>query len=310
VKAKDQAGKEDPTPATRPFTVAVDITPPTPNPMTWATEPYETGTSSISMVATAASDPATPITYYFEFYGSPTGGGGGASSPWQSSTSYTASGLSANHQYGYRVKARDGNFNETGFSAVSYDYTDIETPSGVTFGNVTNNSIEASSSNTPSGLTRGSSGLIIYNVTRGTNSNWKQDNSSWTSSLLSVNTKYGFRAKAKNGDGNETPYSNTVYRYTLANVPEASAFSNITLTGIRANWKANGNPAGTQYYCENTTLGTNSGWTSITHWDSMGLNCGGYSFRVKAKNGDGVETEWTLLGNQSPLCNVDLIEHL
>jgi C1A family cysteine protease len=284
-----------------------DTTPPTPNPMTWATEPYETSTSSISMVATAASDPMTPISYYFEFSGSPTGGGGGTSSAWQASASYTDSGLAPNHQYGYRVKARDGKYNETAFSAVSYDYTDIETPSGITFGTVTTTSIQARSTNNPSGLTRGSSGLIIYNVTNGTNSGWKQNNTLWASSPLTPNTQYGFRAQARNGDADVTPQSAIVYKYTLANAPGAAAFSNITSTSIQANWTANGNPSGTQYYCENTTKGTNSGWITNTYWNNTGLTCGTYSFRVKAKNGNGVITAVTVLVSQSTGCP-DLIE--
>ena len=304
--AKDLAGNSESV-KTEIYAIG-DLTPPTPNPMAWATEPYETSASSISMVATAASDPTTPISYFFKFYGSPTGGGGGTSSAWQSSRSYTDSGLSPNHQYGYRVKARDGKYNETGFSPVSYDYTDIETPSGITFGAVTNNNIEARSTNTPSGLTRGSSGLIVYNVTKGTNSGWKQDNNYWTSGSLSVNTRYAFRAKARNGDADETPYSGTVYRYTSANAPGVAAFSNITPVSVQANWTANGNPVGTKYYCKNTTKGTNSGWITNTYWNSTGLTCGSYSFRVKAKNGDAVETPWTVSGSISPICGPDLTE--
>jgi hypothetical protein len=60
----------------------------------------------------------------------------------------------------------------------------------------------------------------------------------------------------------------------------------------------------TQYYVENTTKGTNSGWITSTYWDSCGLECGKfYDFRVKARNGDGVETGWTNLPNaQTAAC--------
>ena len=277
-----------------------DTNPPTPNPMTWSTVPYETSTSSISMVATTASDPTPPITYYFDFYSSPTGGSGGNDSSWQSSTSYTDSALGTNHEYGYRVRARDGSDNQTSYSSVSYDYTDIQTPTGITFGTITSTSIQARSTNTPSGLTRGSSGLYIYNATAGTNSGWKQNNDYWTNTPLSPNTQYGFRARARNGDANTTPYCATSYRYTLANLPGASSFSNVTQTSIRANWTANGNPSGTEYYCENTSTVTNSGWTTNTYWNSAGLTCGTfYTFRVKARNGDGTQTGWTNLGSQS-----------
>ena len=278
-----------------------DITPPTPNPMTWTTPPYQNGTASISMVANTATDPTAPIQYYFNFTGSPTGGAGGLDSGWQSGTSYVNSGLQANHQYGYRVKARDGIPNETSYSTPTlYVYTAIETPIGMSFGTLASTSIQVQSSVTPSGLSYGNSGLLIENTTKGTNSGWKRDNNFWTSSSLSPNTSYSFRAKARNGDSVETGYSSTVPKYTLANSPSSAAFSNVTQSCIRANWGANSNPGWTEYFCENTTTGTNSGWTINTYWDSCALTCGtSYGFRVKARNGDGVETAWTSLGSRS-----------
>jgi hypothetical protein len=286
-----------------------DKTAPTPNPMTWATEPYELNTSQIRMVASTASDPTAPVSYFFDFYSSPTGGSGGTDSALITATTYTDSGLGINHQYGYRVRARDAVGNYTGYSSVSYDYTDIETPTGITFGTITAVSIQARSSNTPSGLTRGSSGLYVQNTTAGTGSGWKQDNGYWTSAALSPNTSYTFHVRARNGDADPTPWSPTASRYTLANAPAPTAFSNITTTSIRANWTANGNPAGTQYYCQNTTAGTNSGWTTATNWNSSGLGPGiAYSFRVKARNGDGTETGWVSLGSAETLQDVDLCE--
>jgi C1A family cysteine protease len=285
------------------FTATSDVTPPAPNPMIWATPPYQNGTTSISMVATPATDPAVPIHYYFNFTGSPTGGAGGIDSGWRSSTTYINSGLQANHQYGYRVKARDGIPNETSYSNPTlYIYTAIESPTGISFGTLAPTSIQVQSINTPSGLSYGTSGLLIENITKGTNSGWKRDNNFWTSGSLSPNTSYSFRAKARNGDSAETGYSPTVTKYALANPPGAASFSNVTQNCIRANWTANSNPDWTEYFCENTTTGANSGWITNTNWDSCGLVCGtAYSFRVKARNGDGVETVWTSLGSRSTL---------
>ncbi len=282
------------------FTIP-DITPPTPDPMTWALPPYQTGSTSISMAATAASDPTPPIDYYFNFTGSPTGGGGGSDSGWQSETSFVNSGLQVNHQYGYRVKAVDGFDNETSYSTPTrYAYTAVEVPSGIAFGTVTTTSIHVQSSNTPSGLTRGDSGLLIENTTKGTNSGWRKNNTFWASNSLSPNTSYSFRAKARNGDSVETVYSPPVSKYTFANPPGVASFSNVTPSCIRANWTANGNPGWTEYSCENTTTGNNSGWTTNTYWDNCGLNCGtSNGFRVKGRNPDGVETAWTSLGSQA-----------
>ena len=189
------------------ITVTVETNPPSPNPTTWASVPFELNTSQISMVATTASDPVGPIQYNFDFTSSPTGGGGGSDSAWQASTTYTDSGLGANHDYCYRARARDGSLNMTGYSTTSCDHTE-------------------------------------------------------------------------------------------ANAPAAAAFSNITQTSIQTNWTANGNPAGTEYFAENITAGTNSGWTTSTSWNSTGLSPDtSYAFRVRARNGNSVVTAWTDLGS-------------
>lgn len=149
--------------------------------------------------------------YYFDFIDSPTGGTGGSDSSWQLSTTFTDTALQPNHQYEYKVKAKD-------------------------------------SASTPN---------------------------------------------------ENTPSSPTAYIYTLANAPIAAPFSNITRKSIQANWTANGNRSGTEYYCENATKGTSSGWTTNIYWNETGLICGtSYSYRVKARNGDGIETEWVNLGDQ------------
>jgi len=283
---------------------------PTPNPMTWATPPYQTGTNSISMVATTATDPSSPINYYFDFVGSPTGGLGGADSGWQAGTSYTNSNLRANHKYGYRVKAKDGVNNQTAYSTTQYAYTAIQAPIGITFGTVTATSIQVRSTNTPTGLSWGKSGLWIENTVDPTNnSGWKRDNTLWTSKSLKANTSYSFQAKARNGDGIETGYGPPASNYTRASLPGKAPFSDVTRTSIRANWTDNGNPPGTQYFCQNVTTKTDSGWITDTFWNSDNLACGvSYSFRVKAKNEEGIETGWTSLGSQSSVKCVLLLK--
>ena len=59
--------------------VVVDTTPPTPNPMTFATAPYNDSATQISMVATTASDPSTPVQYLFTFTACGSNGGTGGS---------------------------------------------------------------------------------------------------------------------------------------------------------------------------------------------------------------------------------------
>jgi O-glycosyl hydrolase len=92
-----------------------DTTPPTPNPMTWATVPTATGSSTITMTATTATDATTPpVQYYFECTND-----GSKSSGWQSSATYVASSLTPSTKYSFRVRARDGAAtpNVTGWSS-------------------------------------------------------------------------------------------------------------------------------------------------------------------------------------------------
>jgi hypothetical protein len=289
----------DATVSPMPYPTVAKAAPPTPATMSFDTNPYDTSTTAIRMVATQASDPSGGVRYHFDFVSSPTGGSGG-SDYWTYGRTYTDNGLRPNHQYRYRVRARDKYYQWNNYSPTVATYTDIEAPSGISFGTITTNSIQVRSTNTPSGLTRGSSGLILYNTTSNTNSGWKQDNDYWNCSKLAINTNYAFRARARNGDGDNTGYCTHVYRYTLANTPGTSSFSNVTETSIRANWTANGNPADTQYYCQNTTLGTNSGWTTDTSWNSTGMTCGSaYTFRVRARNGNNIVTSWQNLGTRS-----------
>jgi len=92
-----------------------DVTPPDPDPMTWATVPYATGSTSISMTATTASDPSG-VEYYFQCTA-----GGGHDSGWQDPATYEDIGLSPDTQYTYRVMARDksANQNATGYSGTA-----------------------------------------------------------------------------------------------------------------------------------------------------------------------------------------------
>ncbi len=97
-----------------------DTTPPTPNPMSFAALPVATGTSSITMTASAASD-ASGVEYYFECLTA-----GGNDSGWQNGTTYEDTGLAADTTYTYRVKARDlsTNQNETAYSGNASATTD------------------------------------------------------------------------------------------------------------------------------------------------------------------------------------------
>ena len=108
----------------------VDQQPPSPDPSTWATGPFATGSGSIRMVAAAASDPSG-VEYFFH---ETTGHAGGNDSGWQDSRTYEDVGLLASTTYSYQVKTRDksANRNEGGYSPVESASTpaigDVEAP--------------------------------------------------------------------------------------------------------------------------------------------------------------------------------------
>lgn len=89
-----------------------DTNPPAPNPMTWAVEPHATGSTSISMTATSASD-ISGVEYYFACITDMNHDSG-----WQDNPTYEDTGLTTGIEYTYQVKARDKSptQNETGWS--------------------------------------------------------------------------------------------------------------------------------------------------------------------------------------------------
>ena len=91
-----------------------DITPPSPNAMTFANTPSLATTTSATMQAATAFDANYGVEYYFTCTV-----GGAPDSGWQSSPIYTATGLTPGVSYSYTVKARDLSpaLNETAPSA-------------------------------------------------------------------------------------------------------------------------------------------------------------------------------------------------
>jgi len=93
---------------------AADTTPPTPDPMTWASAPAAVSDTAIGMTATTATDDFSTVEYNFRCT---VGGQGCVNSGWQASSSYTAGGLAADTAYTFEVLARDLAHNQTAPSA-------------------------------------------------------------------------------------------------------------------------------------------------------------------------------------------------
>ena len=281
-------------------TVAVDTTPPNPNPMTFSTPPDQASTSSISMVGSFASDIHDPVTFYHDFTSSPTLGTGGSDSGWVASRSYTDTGLQTNEQYCYRVWARDAaKFpNLTTPSGIQCAYTGQAAGSAVVADGITTTSMGVRAAAAPPNLSSGSSGLEIVSPTAGTSSGWNQDNLTKNFAGLTPASGYKFYARARNGDADVGANGTEALFYTLANFPAAGALTSTSGSSISVSLNPNGNGSGAQYLIENTTTGASSGWQSGTTWSSGGLECEtAYNFQARARNPVGVETLIVPLGS-------------
>ena len=113
--------------------------------------------------------------------------------------------------------------------------------------------------------------------------------------VAAATSEYGFINVVANHtilasfEGNPSP---------AVNPPSAEAFSGVTSTIIKANWGSNGNPVTAEYYCENLTNSTNSGWVSALGWTNSSLEVSTfYNFRVKARLAN-QESAWTSLGSE------------
>jgi hypothetical protein len=279
----------------------VDTTPPSPNPMTFASPPSAAGTTSITMTATTAVDAdSPPVVYEFDFV---SGGTGGDGSGWQYSTEYTDSGLEINTIYTYHVRARDSAAtpNITAPSANMSAATAIETPQDISFGLPTSTSVTLNAVGLLTKLVYGQSGVYFDSTTPGGDggiNQWVQQTSD-TATGLTPNTNYTFRVKARNQDGVETPYSPTETATTRIETPTGISFGTITSSSVQLN--ASGTFTGltlgsSGLYFDSTTAGGDGGineWVQDTSDTATGLAPNTqYTFRARARNQVGAPTPY------------------
>tara|TARA_Y100000310_G_scaffold127317_2_gene126462 strand:+ start:43579 stop:45096 length:1518 start_codon:yes stop_codon:yes gene_type:complete len=130
---------------------------------------------------------------------------------------------------------------------------------------------------------------------------------------LEGNTKYsGRRVYAFNDRGATKAQEIFSEIYTLVAVPTLVEKAEATKTSVKV--KAVGVPTNlvpnsTGLYFENYTTGTNSGWIKENSWTSLYLVAGTeYTFRVKARNGDGKETAFSELAELMTVAEVSVEE--
>ena len=232
-----------------------------------------------------------------------------ASSGWTTGLSHDFGSLAVDATHAFRVKARRGG-DESVWTVLGVVATHANPPDAAPYG-------------TPPLLTslvanwtaNGNPGDTEYRVEC-----WEGDDFSgtrvrevgWQTALaatlpdLILNTRYICRVQARNRDGVETDWVSLGPTATLAEAPLPVALGPITSSSIQANWDRALNPHMTEYLVE-CWRGANftdlkvadSGWQAAVfshNFTNLEVNRE-YSFRVRARNLDGVESDWTELGS-------------
>jgi hypothetical protein len=298
----------------------IDTTPPAPNPPYFTVLPAAASASSISMTSVTETDAGSPpVQYYFGY--SACGGAndstGFTDSGWQSSASYTDTGLDANKCYGFLIKARDS------ASPVNVTSTSTTATTTYTLANVPSAPTVSASSATTVVLTNNENGnptanpstafAVQVTATSPTDNTWLNQyvdatggspsgTPVWLSDIqltnltisgLAANTTYTFQAMARNFNAIETASSTGISQLTLPDVPGTPSFSSVTTSSLTVSWTAPTGGADT-YKVERCT---NSGCSSPTQVDSneAGLSFNDtvlsagttYWYRVRATNASG-----------------------
>ena len=201
-----------------------------------------------------------------------------------------------NGSYYWRVRTGDSSFATSSYAtanggAVAFQVDATAPITGVVLlSATTTTSFTASvsgASDAVSGLT--ATPYLFYESSLASSSRATSD-TSWLFAPLTPNTESTFTVGVTDMAGN-TATTSSVSGYTLAEAPASASASADSSTQITVVWSAGNNPAGTEYYVSNNTAGTNSGWITTSSWVNSGLGAAtSYSYTIKARNGDGIET--------------------
>ncbi|MBN2269464.1 MAG: hypothetical protein JXN61_02560 [Sedimentisphaerales bacterium] len=288
--------------------------PPSPNPMTWATAPNATSWSSVTMTATSAvATDGGGVEYFFdEISGKP----GGSDRDWDASPVFTDTGLYDASTYCYRVKARNaGNKLVTGWSAERCATTPAApppTPDPMAWSTPPTAASYSSITMSASVATPGDGSAVEYyfqnvTVTDGSHDrNWGSSRV-YTDTGLSMRTQYCYRVKARNQRNHrETGWSPQLCATTPCNdttppyfpggvywesipceqdrpvVPPTQCMYWVVMTAAEAE-DDSGGPL--QYRFVNTNGPASSGWQTSRYYEYfICFSHKGYDFYVEARD--------------------------
>ncbi|MBS3058472.1 MAG: LamG domain-containing protein [Candidatus Diapherotrites archaeon] len=208
----------------------------------------------------------------------------------------------------YRIRDAAGNLG-TGTAITRTKDNDAPTGFSLGFGTIGTTFIVANVSGaSDSGAGLHSTPYDFAETTTASSSGY-QSSTDWNKASLDVNTLYTFKVRVKDALGNESAFTATQNKFTLANAPlvpsVAQTASNNTLN-VTIN--VNSNPAGTQFAiydlnlskwvnADNNASGASETWKIASSWGSSNIVTGTglaansqHCFQAKARNGDFTET--------------------
>ena len=219
-------------------------------------------------------------------------------------------GLSPNQTYYGQVRAGTGTYVSLG-TAVTL--ANVPAAASSSFGNVSYSSFTAywTANGNPSSITGYTAQLAVapdFSGSLFSGSVYPSGGPAYTFTGLSQGTTYYLRVKSLNSAGAESAYVSLGSTVTAVQPgapvpPVAATYSNVTASGLRANWTANGNPGGTSYTAQISTDGfstlVNSSQTTNLYASFSGLGANRiYAGRVRAGSGS-----YVALGSTVTLAN-------
>nr|HOP05564.1 T9SS type A sorting domain-containing protein [Tenuifilaceae bacterium] len=224
-------------------------------------------------------------------------------------------GLNPGTKYAIRLKARNASDIETEWGVSRKLSTMPNVPGTPILSDTTTNSIsvEIDNSSNPSNVNyaiyeNNSSLFVKADGTFSDTEIWQTQAEWGTTSIsnLNVNQNLSLKVKAKNDDNAETNYSSAISVYTLAKIPAAPTVEALSSSSISIAINTNENPGSVFFAIQEVTSGKYIGfysglqdvedWRTYEYWQDCiisGLEGSTeYTFRVKARNSDYVETDF------------------
>jgi hypothetical protein len=291
--ATNSAGSSDPSAASG-AVVPTDTT--APSTTDNASSSWSASNVTITLTCSDTYGSGCATTYYTTDGSTPTTGSSSGSS-----ILLTESGTYTVKYFSVDGEGNTESVNTIGF-LVKIDKISPASVGAPAFGTVTKNSIEITQ---PTTVTETGSGLNQWQVKKNgvTELGFNATTTAVSDTSLTENTQYSYAAQFKDYATNVSSYGDTASKYTKAPDPTglSSALSTNGVT-ITVNGFTNDTVSLSGYYFSRT--GKSSGWIQTNSWSDQEVVCEtSYTYSVKYRNAEGVETDPAVINVTSANCN-------